>query len=207
MGKNQQRSAKKSPNPWKIAFITLSLILVIAVGWLFSKITMELPGQSAEDTQVIVQSNDQLSVGLSLNNTELAVIANEYMKSEQRPAGYSLEITDVATLKGETVLLGFSIPFALSGEPHATTDGNLQLKVTDISLGGLSLPEKEALSLLAQFLTLPAFVSLDADSETVLVNLSGIDLPKESAIRLLSIDKETKEYSFEVSIPAENLIE
>ncbi|WP_320164905.1 YpmS family protein [uncultured Trichococcus sp.] len=207
MGTDQQRSAKKSPNPWKLAFISLALMLAIAAVWLFSKITMEQPGQSAEDAQVAVQSKDRLTVGLSLNNTELAVIANEYMKSEQSLAGYSLEITDVATLKGETVLLGFSIPFALSGEPHATTDGNLQLKVTDISLGGLSLPEKEALRLLAQFLTLPAFVSLDAESETVLMNLSGIDLPKESAIRLLSIDKETKEYSFEVSIPAENLIE
>lgn len=207
METNQQRSVKNSPNPWKIAFITLSLILVIAAVWLFSKITMETPAQTATDAQVTAQAEDQLSVGLSLSNTELAVIANEYMKSEESLAGYSVEITDVVTLKGETVLLGLSIPFALSGEPHATTDGNLQMKVTAISLGGLSLPEKEALSLLAQFLTLPAFVSLDADSETVLMNLASMDLPKESAIRLLSIDKGTKEYSFEVTIPTENLIE
>ncbi|PTQ84441.1 uncharacterized protein YpmS [Trichococcus patagoniensis] len=207
MGTNQQRSAKNSPNPWKIAFVTLSLVLVIAVVWLFSKITMEQPAQTATDTQITAQSEDQLSAGLSLSNTELAIIANEYMQSEESLAGYSVEITDVVTLKGETVLLGLSIPFALSGEPHATTDGNLQMKVTAISLGGLSLPEKEALSLLAQFLTLPAFVSLDADSETVLMNLASMDLPKESAIRLLSIDKGTKEYSFEVTIPTENLIE
>ncbi|WP_161525829.1 YpmS family protein [Trichococcus alkaliphilus] len=207
MGTNQQRSAKNSPNPWKIAFITLSLVLVIAVVWLFSKITMEQPAQTATDAQVTAQSEDQLSVGLSLSNTELAAIANEYMKSEESLAGYSVEITDVVTLKGETVLLGFTVPFALSGEPHATTDGNLQMKVTDISLGGLSLPEKEALSLLAQFLTLPAFVNLDAGSETVLMNLASMELPKESAIRLLSIDKGTKEYSFEVTIPTENLIE
>lgn len=207
MGTNQQRSVKNSPNPWKIAFITLSLTLVLAAVWLFSKITTDQPSQSATDALITTQSEDQLSVGLSLNNTELAVIANEYLKSEQSLAGYSLEITDMVTLKGETVLLGLSIPFALTGEPHATTDGNLQLKVTDISLGGLFLPEKEALSLLAQFLTLPAFVSLDAASETILMNLASMDLPKESAIRLLSIDKETKEYSFEVSIPAENLIE
>lgn len=207
MGTNQQRSAKNSSNPWKIAFITLALILVLAVVWLFSKITMEQPNQTVEDAQVTTQSADQLSVGLSLNNTELAGIANEYMESEESLAGYSVEITDVVTLKGETVLLGLSVPFALTGEPHATTDGNLQLKVTDLSLGGLSLPEKEALSLLAQFLTLPAFVSLDAESETVLMNLASMDLPKESAIRLLSIDKETKEYSFEVTIPTENLIE
>ena len=207
METNQQRSMKKSPNPWKIAFIILSLILVIAAVWLFSKITMDQPSQSVEDTQVTAQSEDQLSVGFSLSNTELAVIANEYMKSEESLTGYSVEITDVVTLKGETVLLGLSIPFSLSGEPHATTDGNLQMKVTGISLGGLSLPEKEALSLLAQFLTLPVFVSLDADSETVLMNLASMDLPKESAIRLLSIDKKTKEYSFEVSIPTENLIE
>lgn len=160
METNQQRSVKSSPNPWKIAFITLSLVLVIAVVWLFSKITMETPAQTATDAQVTAQAEDRLSVGLSLSNTELAVIANEYMKSEESLAGYSVEITDVVTLKGETVLLGLSIPFALSGEPHATTDGNLQMKVTAISLGGLSLPEKEALSLLAQFLTLPAFVSL-----------------------------------------------
>lgn len=204
---NQQRSMKNSPNPWKIAFITLSLILVIAAVWLFSKITMEQPSPSSEDMQVTVQAEDQLSVGLTLNNTELATIANQYLESEQSLAGYSVDITDVITLKGETVLLGFSIPFALSGEPHATTDGNLQLKITDLSLGGLTLPEKEALSLLAQFLTLPAFVSLDAATETIEMNLAGMDLPKESAIRLLSIDKETKEYSFEVSIPAENLIE
>ncbi len=207
METNQQRSVKNSPNPWKIAFITLSLVLVIAVVWLFSKITMEQPAQTATEAQVTAQAEDQLSVGVSLSNTELAAIANEYMKSEESLAGYSVEITDVVTLKGETVLLGLSIPFALSGEPHATTDGNLQMKVTAISLGGLSLPEKEALSLLAQFLTLPAFVSLDAESETVLMNLASMDLPKESAIRLLSIDKGTKEYSFEVSIPTENLIE
>lgn len=207
MENNQQRSVKNSPNPWKIAFITLSLMLVIAAVWLFSKITMETPAQTATEAQVTAQAEDQLSVGLSLSNTELAAIANEYIKSEESLAGYSVEITDVVTLKGETVLLGLSIPFALSGEPHATTDGNLQMKVTAISLGGLSLPEKEALSLLAQFLTLPAFVSLDADSETVLMNLASMDLPKESAIRLLSIDKGTKEYSFEVTIPTENLIE
>jgi len=207
METNQQRSVKSSPNPWKIAFITLSLVLVIAVVWLFSKITMEQPAQTATEAQVTAQSEDQLSVGLSLSNTELAAIANEYMKSEEGLTGYSVEITDAVTLKGETVLLGLSIPFALSGEPHATTDGNLQMKVTAISLGGLSLPEKEAMSLLAQFLTLPAFVSLDAESETVLMNLASIDLPKESAIRLLSIDKGTKEYSFEVTIPTENLIE
>ena len=206
MGINQQRSVKNSPNPWKIGFITLSLILVLAAIWIFSKIAMVQPSQTATDTLTTTQSADQLSIGLSLSNNELAVIANEYLKSEQSLDGYSLEMTDAVTLKGETVLLGLSIPFALTGEPHATTDGNLQLKVTDISLGGLSLPEKEALTLLAQFLELPAFVSLDADSETVLMNLANIKLPKESAIRLLSIDKETKEYSFEVSIPAENLL-
>lgn len=207
MGNNQQRRAKNSPNPWKIAFITLTLILAIAAVWLFSKITMEQPSQSVNDAQSTAQTENQLSFGLSLSNSELAVIANEYLKSEQSLDGYSVEITDVVTLKGETVLLGFTVPFALSGEPHATTDGNLQLKVTAISLGGLSLPEKEALSLLAQFLTLPAFVSLDASAETVLMNMSSMDLPKESGIRLLSIDKATKEYSFEVTIPAENLLE
>mgnify|MGYP003614517797 FL=1 len=206
MGINQQRSVKNSPNPWKIGFITLSLILVLAAIWIFSKIAMVQPSQTATDAPTTTQSADRLSIGLSLSNDELAVIANEYLKSEQSLDGYSLEMTDAVTLKGETVLLGLSIPFALTGEPHATTDGNLQLKVTDISLGGLSLPEKEALTLLAQFLELPAFVSLDADSETVLMNLANIKLPKESAIRLLSIDKETKEYSFEVSISAENLL-
>ena len=206
MGINQQRSVKNSPNPWKIGFITLSLILVLAAIWIFSKIAMVQPSQTATDAPITTQSADRLSVGLSLSNDELAVIANEYLKSEQSLDGYSLEMTDAVTLKGETVLLGLSIPFALTGEPHATTDGNLQLKVNDISLGGLSLPEKEALTLLAQFLELPAFVSLDADSETVLMNLANIKLPKESAIRLLSIDKETKEYSFEVSISAENLL-
>ena len=192
MGINQQRSVRNSPNPWKIGFITLSLILVLAAIWIFSKIAMVQPSQTATDALTTTQSADQLSIGLSLSNNELAVIANEYLKSEQSLDGYSLEMTDAVTLKGETVLLGLSIPFALTGEPHATTDGNLQLKVTDISLGGLSLPEKEALTLLAQFLELPAFVN--------------IKLPKESAIRLLSIDKETKEYSFEVSISAENLL-
>lgn len=206
MGINQQRSVRNSPNPWKIGFITLSLILVLAAIWIFSKIAMVQPSQTATDAPTTTQSADRLSIGLSLSNDELAVIANEYLKSEQSLDGYSLEMTDAVTLKGETVLLGLSIPFALTGEPHATTDGNLQLKVTDISLGGLSLPEKEALTLLAQFLELPAFVSLDADSETVLMNLANIKLPKESAIRLLSIDKETKEYSFKVSIPAENLL-
>ena len=206
MGINQQRSVRNSPNPWKIGFITLSLILVLAAIWIFSKIAMVQPSQTATDAPITTQSADRFSVGLSLSNDELAVIANEYLKSEQSLDGYSLEMTDAVTLKGETVLLGLSIPFALTGEPHATTDGNLQLKVNDISLGGLSLPEKEALTLLAQFLELPAFVSLDADSETVLMNLANIKLPKESAIRLLSIDKETKEYSFEVSISAENLL-
>ncbi|CZQ93088.1 Uncharacterized protein YpmS [Trichococcus flocculiformis] len=206
MGINQQRSVRNSPNPWKIGFITLSLILVLAAIWIFSKIAMVQPSQTATDAPTTTQSADRLSIGLSLSNDELAVIANEYLKSEQSLDGYSLEMTDAVTLKGETVLLGLSIPFALTGEPHATTDGNLQLKVNDISLGGLSLPEKEALTLLAQFLELPVFVSLDADSETVLMNLANIKLPKESAIRLLSIDKETKEYSFEVSISAENLL-
>jgi uncharacterized protein YpmS len=206
MDTNQQRSAKKNRNPWKIAFLTLSLILVLAVVWLFSKITTERPSPAETDAQITTQSEDRLSIGVSLSNSELALIANEYLKSEKSLAGYSLGIADAVTLKGETILLGLVIPFALSGEPHATADGNLQLKVTDISLGGLSLPEREALSLLAQFLTLPAFVSLDAESETATIAISAIDLPKESGIRLISIDKQSKEYAFEVTIPAENLL-
>jgi len=62
MGINQQRSVRNSPNPWKIGFITLSLILVLAAIWIFSKIAMVQPSQTATDALTTTQSADQLQI-------------------------------------------------------------------------------------------------------------------------------------------------
>jgi len=203
---NSDKRLGRKPNVWKMAFFTLVGAILLTSGWLFWKVTGVNVDSGTKETTV-VQKTEGISLNVSLDNAEISAVANEYLQASKEYAGYALEVTDSIALKGQAEIFGLPISFTLAGEPYATEEGNLQLKVDSISLGGLPLPRKESLAILADAIDFPDAISIEPEEETVIILLNTMQLPREMAIRLMNIDKQTKEYSLEVTIPVENLIE
>lgn len=206
MENNTRKKSGRHYNVWKIAFFTLVGLFVLAGGWLIWKISAPAADSKTKDSAVI-QPADGITLNVSLDNKEISTLVNEYLSNSKDYSGYTLEITDRVALKGKTEIFGLPVPFTLVGDPYVTTEGNLQLKVDSISLGGLPLPKKESLSILDGAIAFPDAISIQPEAGTVVILLNKIPLPREMSVRLINIDEQTKEYSLEVTIPAGNLIE
>ena len=206
MENNTRKKSGGQSNGWKIAFFVLVGLIVLAGGWLIWKITVPA-GDSNTKEIAVIQPADGITLNVSLDNKEISSVVNEYLSNSKDYSGYTLEITDKVALQGKTEIFGLPVPFALVGDPYVTTEGNLQLKVDSISLGGLPLPKKESLSILDGAIAFPDAISIQPEEETVVILLNTIPLPREMSVRLINIDEQTKEYSLEVTIPVKNLIE
>jgi uncharacterized protein YpmS len=203
---NTRKNRGRHYNAWKVAFFVLVGLIVLAGGWLIWKISAPTADGNTKESAVS-QPAEGITLYVSLDNKEISSIVNEYLSNSKDYSGYTLEITDRVALQGKTGILGLSVPFALVGDPFVTTEGNLQLKVDSISLGGLPLPKKESLRILAGAIAFPDAFSIQPEEGTVVILLNKIPLPREMSVRLINIDEQTKEYSLEVTIPVENLIE
>ena len=100
METNQQRSVKSSPNPWKIAFISLALVLVIAVvlvmgAALYVKGNQTHTGTSVTNTTITYQ----VLVSGVRNYVADSVQVGDLMFDQDRSSGGSIgEIIEIQVL-------------------------------------------------------------------------------------------------------------
>lgn len=128
---------------------------------------------------------------------------DRYEEAEKLTVG----ISDRVELEGLFTVWGLDIPYLLRGEPFVTESGDLQVKVDNINLGSLTLPNQQALSLIASQLDPSLPITVNSQEEWFTIHVTHIQAEKGLALRLLQIDKETQEYKFALTLPRENLLQ
>ncbi|HEM2780248.1 YpmS family protein [Streptococcus suis] len=160
-------------NIWKWLFLA-QLALLIGCGIvLYTRIQTD-----REDLTKLVQtSGEDTKVGtFSTNREQLNQTITNYLKEYQTEEfSYQLFITSQQVVfEGSYQVFGVTIPLYIYFQPSKMEDGSILLRITEISVGSLSLPKAEVLAYLQKNYKLPAFVKIDSEQAQVQVQLTEL---------------------------------
>ncbi|CYX72616.1 TPA: YpmS family protein [Streptococcus suis] len=160
-------------NIWKWLFLA-QLALLIGCGIvLYTRIQTD-----REDLTKLVQtSTEDTKVGtFSTNREQLNQTLTNYLKEYQTEEfSYQLFVTSQQVVfEGSYQIFGVTIPLYIYFQPSKIEDGSILLRITEISVGSLSLPKAEVLAYLQKNYKLPAFVKIDSEQAQVQVQLTEL---------------------------------
>lgn len=160
-------------NIWKWLFLA-QLALLIGCGIvLYTRIQTD-----REDLTKLVQtSTEDTKVGtFSTNREQLNQTITNYLKEYQTEEfSYQLFVTSQQVVfEGSYQVFGVTIPLYIYFQPSKMEDGSILLRITEISVGSLSLPKAEVLAYLQKNYKLPAFVKIDSEQAQVQVQLTEL---------------------------------
>ncbi|HEP1787325.1 TPA: YpmS family protein [Streptococcus suis] len=160
-------------NIWKWLFLA-QLALLIGCGIvLYTRIQTD-----REDLTKLVQtSGEDTKIGtFSTNREQLNQTITNYLKEYQTEEfSYQLFITSQQVVfEGSYQIFGVTIPLYIYFQPSKMEDGSILLRITEISVGSLSLPKAEVLAYLQKNYKLPAFVKIDSEQAQVQVQLTEL---------------------------------
>ncbi|HEM4955201.1 TPA: YpmS family protein [Streptococcus suis] len=160
-------------NIWKWLFLA-QLALLIGCGIvLYTRIQTD-----REDLIKLVQtSGEDTKVGtFSTNREQLNQTLTNYLKEYQTEEfSYQLFVTSQQVVfEGSYQIFGVTIPLYIYFQPSKMEDGSILLRITEISVGSLSLPKAEVLAYLQKNYKLPAFVKIDSEQAQVQVQLTEL---------------------------------
>ncbi|HEM6342239.1 TPA: YpmS family protein [Streptococcus suis] len=160
-------------NIWKWLFLA-QLALLIGCGIvLYTRIQTD-----REDLTKLVQtSGEDTKVGtFSTNREQLNQTITNYLKEYQTEKfSYQLFVTSQQVVfEGSYQIFDVTIPLYIYFQPSKMEDGSILLRITEISVGSLSLPKAEVLAYLQKNYKLPAFVKIDSEHAQVQVQLTEL---------------------------------
>ncbi|MCK3952200.1 YpmS family protein [Streptococcus suis] len=160
-------------NIWKWLFLA-QLALLIGCGIvLYTRIQTD-----REDlTKLVKTSTEDTKVGtFSTNREQLNQTLTNYLKEYQTEEfSYQLFVTSQQVVfEGSYQIFGVTIPLYIYFQPSKMEDGSILLRITEISVGSLSLPKAEVLAYLQKNYKLPAFVKIDSEQAQVQVQLTEL---------------------------------
>ena len=109
---------------------------------------------------------------------------------------YKFYLSDKAVLEGAYKIFGKDIPLYVYFEPYALNDGSVNLKVTSISIGTLSLPAKTVLNYIKGAYDLPKFVTIKSEKQEVVIDLPQIAITKDTFLQANKLDMKNYKFVF-----------
>ncbi|XKH51174.1 YpmS family protein [Chryseomicrobium palamuruense] len=189
-------------NKWKIAFLGLVLLLVIAIVYVGSLLTGTSESYTLTDRPNPAEGG-QLFVETSKQDFEK--LANKYIQEAVRdqPIPLQLVVEDKIALTSELTVFSLTIPVQMYFDPVVLEDGNIQLVQNQVDIGQLSIPPEEILKLLRSSIDLPNWMIVSPADESVFIDLGGLPIDGDLDIRAQEIDLENDEIILSVTVPTD----
>lgn len=199
------KEKKKNINYWKWAFLTLVAVLLGAGIWFVQQLQLE-PVSIGEVNEAPVADANVMTFSVATQKEDLTQLINQYIEEEVEGnnVNYHVLIEDTFQLSGSFQLFGFEVPFDLFMDPFVTENGNIQLKADQLSLGQLNVPISFAMNQMGSQLSIPEWVVVDGDTETITFNLNEFQLDSGMYFSAERIDLEENEILMNVYIPDTN---
>lgn len=206
-----QQNVKR--NPWKIAFFSLLIGLILALGgtylYIINLINSNQNTVNTISNQVTTSqptSETNLAFDVNLTKAQLSQLLNQSLQDTNNLADpITIAIEDKVVLKGTTEFLGLRVPYVLESSPFIMDNGNLQLKVDSFKLSGLSLPSSSALSSIGNQENLPTWLGIDSQNGLIVLQLNQLNFGEKNAVVVKSIDLPADSIVFSVSFSQEQL--
>ncbi|WP_255472987.1 YpmS family protein [Planomicrobium sp. CPCC 101079] len=186
---------------WRMAFITLLAINLLAILGIFMYVTTPAADYSAFGAV----KRDQIegnSLMVRTTKADFEGIANTYIQKEMAdsPVPLTLSLNGAVNLSTELTVFTQTLPILLKFNPYVQEDGNLLLKQQSVEIGMLDIPPESALKLLRDSVELPDFMEVNPKQNEVLLKLTEIPLEDGISVRASSFDLEEDDIRLEVTV-------
>ncbi|UTR09229.1 YpmS family protein [Evansella sp. LMS18] len=182
----------KTQNPWKIAFLTLSGMILIFIAALAAYLFSISTGTEDDDFQ---RPQTEEVEGARFTVSASRDDINYWLERELAESGegedYELYLEDLVYFHTEVEALGFNVPVEMELEPVVTDGGNVELISRSFSIAGLGLPSSTVLSLIQGGDDLPDWIHVLPEegkfyldlrhgiSEEVQIEVHSLNLPED----------------------------
>lgn len=184
-------------NIWKWLF----LLLVAAIFGLGLVLAGRMLTYREDTSQIKVADGKETKIGtFTTTRDQLNDTVATYLKDYQtKDFSYKLYASNQQVLfEGEYAILGQKVPLYIYFQPSKLEDGSVLLTVSEISAGTLYLPKREILTYLKKNYKLPAFIHIDADKATILIQLSAMKNELDIYVKANTIDLYNDQIIFDI---------
>ncbi|MFC3932121.1 YpmS family protein [Streptococcus dentapri] len=170
----QRRTGKK--NVWKWGFLALLAFNIALVGVVLLRIGTLKESTGHSPSTAVSQSDVKVGTFTSSRDEVNSTVASYLEQYQTKNNSYSFTATSSDVLfEGTYTLLGYNVPLYVHFTPVVLDDGSIQLDVSSVSAGTLSLPVSDVLKFIASSYDLPSFVEVDSKKSAIILNLPKMD--------------------------------
>jgi len=188
--KKSQTSSKKElfKNPWKIAFLSLVAVLVafvVVIGYRVSTPRMTYDSKSSET----INLKDPI-LEISMTKDQVTRAVNFYTKDlfEKSGVDYTFHLDKEALLDGTFSLLGHDTHFYLYFEPFVLSNGDVQLKAKNLTIGSLNVPVSAVMNYISHTVDFPKWVEINSDEKYITLHLQQLTIGKGMKVKAEQIN-------------------
>jgi uncharacterized protein YpmS len=190
-------------NKWKISFLILTIINLLIIISLFAFIL--LPSKQSNNVGKTEKMGEDITVPFLIRaqKNSLTDLINHYLEEEtaQENLQYRVELKENVYVYGVIDAFNNEINMTLILEPKVKSDGNLQLKVKELSIGQLKLPVSYVLKYMNSNYHLPSYVKIDSGKKMIDIHLDELTFKNGLSARVESFDLENDDITFTLYVP------
>lgn len=185
---------------WKYLFLILLAMNLAFVGVVAYRIIQPREQRISQQSDSkgkasAIKAGSFVTTREELNNTAAAFLEDYQSKG----LTYEFYTTSSQVLfQGSYRLLGYEIPLYVYFEPYVLKNGDVQLQVTSVSAGTLTLPKKEVLSYISNAYDIPKFLAIKPKKSEIILLLKDIKLSNGLYAKATEFDLANDRISFDL---------
>ncbi|HCJ4350931.1 TPA: DUF2140 family protein [Listeria innocua] len=199
----ETRSAPKKPkrNYWKWICLTLISLLILLAGWLY--VTVFVLSPQEEPTPSLISNKSNIEFQTSTTKSDLNQLISSYIEefSKEQDIGYNVFVANNVNFTAEAKIFGEPVELRLKFSPKVVDNGNIELSLTDMSVGALPLPVSYVMNYVNKNYKFPEWVTVLPKKEKIYLSLDKLKLKGDTKVRADTLNLKKDDISFTLLVP------
>ncbi|EAE2435038.1 TPA: YpmS family protein [Listeria innocua] len=199
----ETRSAPKKPkrNYWKWICLTLISLLILLAGWLY--VTVFVLSPQEEPTPSLISNKPNIEFQTSTTKSDLNQLISSYIEdfSKEQDIGYKVFVANNVNFTAEAKIFGEPVELRLKFSPKVVDNGNIELSLTDMSVGALPLPVSYVMNYVNKNYKFPEWVTVLPKKEKIYLSLDKLKLKGDTKVRADTLNLKKDDISFTLLVP------
>lgn len=199
----ETRSAPKKPkrNYWKWICLTLISLLILLAGWLY--VTVFVLSPQEEPTPSLISNKSNIDFQTSTTKSDLNQLISSYIEefSKEQDIGYKVFVANNVNFTAEAKIFGEPVELRLKFSPKVVDNGNIELSLTDMSVGALPLPVSYVMNYVNKNYKFPEWVTVLPKKEKIYLSLDKLKLKGDTKVRADTLNLKKDDISFTLLVP------